>query len=1153
MDSVNPTLVSAVSQVTNQLVEQMTSTSSTSATAVPTSALSVIDSGAGEGQSKGSSLNTFLSTLSTGAVIFGLEILLFIIINNKLERIYLPKTFLVPGKERTAAPSKGFLQWIPAVFKTTNSEFIQKCGLDAYFFLRYLRTLLKIFIPCALILLPILFPVNIVGGRGPHFADLGEFSKTKSNGSTDWNNVNGLDILAWGNVHPFKNNRYWTHLMLALGVIIYSCWVFFDELRGYIRLRQAYLTSPQHRLRASATTVLITAIPTKWCTFEALDGLYDVYPGGIRNIWINRNFDDLSDKIKQRNKLAKSLESAETKLVKNAKEAAVKQAKKDAKRNKPQGTSGAQSSVGINGVNQSSLNMAQTDGISAGNPHQLGQTLDEILDDPSPGRSRPESPVHKKPIIPIAVVGQGIEAVSEGLDRLGRVVFNKKSVPKQKQPNDVGEDEKPKKKKEIEAEKPKITYRTAHNEDYDPNEGQPKWKEYLKEGDRDTMRLPIFGWQWMISLPLLGQKVDTIYHCRKELARLNLEIEEDQKDPEKYPLMNSAFVQFNHQVAAHMACQCASHHIPKQMAPRVVEISPGDVIWENMSLKWWETYIRTGIILVLIAGLVVTWAAPVTFTGLVSNLTYLQSLKGLHWVGRIPAVAKAIIQGVLPPALLALILLILPLLLRFLAKTQGCLTGMSVELTVQIYYFTFLFVQVFLVVSISSGITTIIPELAKSPQSTPSLLASNLPKASNYFFSYMLLQAFGTSGGALVQLGELFKWYILAPIMDSTARQKFRRQINLPNVHWGKFFPVYTNLACIGLIYSVISPLILIFNIITFSLFWFVYRYNTLYVTKFGFDTGGLLYPTAINQLFTGLYTMELCLIGLFFLVRDAKLENGVATTSGSPCKVQGIIMIVAFFLTIIFQYLLNTAFGPLLRYLPITLEDEAVMRDEEFSHAQEKRWAVEEHEQEERKSSPGRTPDAEDSRPSYSQPGSHRGQESIEMENFDAGPDLRSDLRKLLPPNPLLNPKSWADRGNRSRTSSHISPGFVEHLKAPLKSPRRRHHTKSSDIEAQHKGSNHIGEALFAGINDEIEDLTPDDRDKLVRRAFQHSALRARRPVIWIPRDDLGISDDEVKRTNATSEYIWISNEGTGLDAKGRVIYRRSPPDFSEIDLIEL
>jgi hypothetical protein len=111
----------------------------------------------------------------------------------------------------------------------------------------------------------------------------------------------------------------------------------------------------------------------------------------------------------------------------------------------------------------------------------------------------------------------------------------------------------------------------------------------------------------------------------------------------------------------------------------------------------------------------------------------------------------------------------------------------------------------------------------------------------------------------------------------------------------------------------------------------------------------------------------------------------------------------------------------------------------------------------------------------------------------------------------------------------------------------RKEHRQK--DIEAQRA----IGEALFGGIHDEIEDLTPDERDALVRHAFQHEALRARRPTVWIPRDDLGISDDEIRRTQAYSEHIWISNEGTALDSKVRVVYGRAPPDFSEVDLINL
>ena len=292
---------------------------------------------------------------------------------------------------------------------------------------------------------------------------------------------------------------------------------------------------------------------------------------------------------------------------------------------------------------------------------------------------------------------------------------------------------------------------------------------------------------------------------------------------------------------------------------------------------------------------------------------------------------------------------------------------------------------------------------------------------------------------------------------------------------------------------------------------------------------------------------MELCLVGLFFLVRDVTIEKGVAKAVGTPCKPQAIIMVVAMIFTILFQWLLNNAFGPLLRYLPITLEDEAVMRDEEFARAQEKRWALEEVE-EDRVHSYG----SHDGRASGSREESQRAEQSFEMQPMDGAPDLKGDLKKLLPTIPHVSTKgSWADRKNKTHQSQLVSPALLPHIR----SPRHRHHhpAKSPDPEAQGSGTDRIGAALFAGINDEIEDLTPSDRDKLVRRAFQHEALRARRPVIWIPRDDLGISDDEVNRTKAFSEYIWISNEGTGLDGKGRVIYKRSPPDFSEIDLIEL
>lgn len=344
----------------------------------------------------------------------------------------------------------------------------------------------------------------------------------------------------------------------------------------------------------------------------------------------------------------------------------------------------------------------------------------------------------------------------------------------------------------------------------------------------------------------------------------------------------------------------------------------------------------------------------------------------------------------------------------------------------------------------------------------------------------------------------------------------------------------------IGLIYCVIAPLILVFNVITFSLFWFVYRYNTLYVTKFRFDTGGLLFPRAINQLFTGLYIMEFSLIGLFFLVRD--VEGNVA------CDGQAICMIVVLVLTIGYQWLLNEAFNPLVRYLPITLEDDAIRRDEEFSRAQRARLGLDkEEEEEEEEEKPQEEGDTTECAVDDSIDSSN-----IELKNLEhkAGQEESSQASNNRLTTPKLRPRktSWASRSSKKR-----SKYYNTNASSSLSSVQRIRDNMALDAESGNLTSGRQARALFAGVQDELEDLTPDERDRLVQRAFQHEALRAKRPVVWIPRDDLGVSDDEVYRTQKFSKHIWISNEYQALDGKCRTIFSRSPPDFSEVDLIQL
>lgn len=347
-----------------------------------------------------------------------------------------------------------------------------------------------------------------------------------------------------------------------------------------------------------------------------------------------------------------------------------------------------------------------------------------------------------------------------------------------------------------------------------------------------------------------------------------------------------------------------------------------------------------------------------------------------------------------------------------------------------------------------------------------------------------------------------------------------------------------------------------LFAIVNFSMLWCAHRYNMLYVTRFKTDTGGVLYPRALNQMFTGLYVMELCLVGLFFLVQgvDGKFV----------CYPQAIIMIVSIFLTALYQILLNREFGPLMRYLPITFEDEAVLRDLAFEKARLERETMKmEEERRARRLENGSLQDDSDYiaeekvDDKASRSGSTKSDDGqYEMDHIrssqEAAPPTKTHRKNMMSSgggsiikHTVKHSMTWAIEGSNAVKNFAIdAPGqrMKEHA-----GTRRRQFQK--DLENQRA----IGDALFGGFADEIDDLDPVARDEKIRKAFTHSALRVRRPVVWIPRDDLGVADDEVRRTNEYSDHIWISNVGTALDSKCRVVYGQAPPDFSEEDLIQL
>lgn len=133
-----------------------------------------------------------------------------------------------------------------------------------------------------------------------------------------------------------------------------------------------------------------------------------------------------------------------------------------------------------------------------------------------------------------------------------------------------------------------------------------------------------------------------------------------------------------------------------------------------------------------------------------------------------------------------------------MAKISGDPSLSAVELTVQNYYFGFQVVQVFLVATVGSAASSSVKAIIKTPTSVPSLLASSIPKASNFYLSYIILQGLAVVSNLLLGLSGLAVFIILGKLLDKTPRKMYKRWISLSSLGWGTVFPIYTNLLVIG-------------------------------------------------------------------------------------------------------------------------------------------------------------------------------------------------------------------------------------------------------------------------------------------------------------------------------------------------------------------
>ncbi|KAJ2000418.1 phosphate metabolism protein 7 [Coemansia thaxteri] len=247
---------------------------------------------AGDSDAKSSpnTVSTFVSSLTFNLVIAAAIFIAFCVLRPRFKRVYAPRTYAVSKDKRSAPIGSSPLAWIAEIFRVNDDVIVARVGLDTYMFLRFMRTMFIIFFVLSILSVVTILPTNITGGVG----------------------LTGLGVLTMGNVDP-ESPKLWVHIVFFIIFVVWVMRAIFGELDVYTRLRVWWLTNPKHAEKVGTSTILVSTLPAALTDNDTkLASMFNMFPGGVRQIIVNRNCSKLEKVVEERDKLVGKLESVLT-------------------------------------------------------------------------------------------------------------------------------------------------------------------------------------------------------------------------------------------------------------------------------------------------------------------------------------------------------------------------------------------------------------------------------------------------------------------------------------------------------------------------------------------------------------------------------------------------------------------------------------------------------------------------------------------------------------------------------------------------------------------------------------------------------------------------------------------------------------------------
>lgn len=392
----------------------------------------------------------------------------------------------------------------------------------------------------------------------------------------------------------------------------------------------------------------------------------------------------------------------------------------------------------------------------------------------------------------------------------------------------------------------------------------PRWRVYIDEsncGYWTRYRLNALSW------------------FKSELSRINSRVFLLQSQEGMFEPVNSCFVQFDSRLSCFMAYHSiqTSHGKSRTQlgASYTDQVHPNDIVWSNLSKATYLERFLHVLAVVLDYTLIFGWAIPIALVSMVTQVeTLSQMVPQFGWLLQFPQVSR-MMSSIVSPLVLSWLTSQVPHLFRALARLKGYPSEGIIEKDVQKYLFLFLFVQLFLIVTLATGLPSLVARMLVNTSEGAITLANSLPRATNFFISYLVASFLMSSGGALLHVEALLS-RIWQGLWHVSPRSRLNAYLHFPSLPWGSLYPLLANICSITLTYALVSPLILLYAIAGYAVMFLAYKYCIIYCHVPKCNADGEYYPRAMFQLLSGIYCQEISLLGTL-LLRNLPIHATIA------------------------------------------------------------------------------------------------------------------------------------------------------------------------------------------------------------------------------------------------------------------------------------